>query len=229
MKLAPDSRHTINDWRLAQFAIPTGHNRRIHLEGIVRTAGKAQLEAQIFAKTWPIPDLDPKGEWKLLCDQGTDFLIFRAQTQHLDHPRHILLNIQSCLSQRQTRRTPRVDTEIYLACRQAGATTLPDQKLVRTKVNLSSQGIGFHTDLDLRPRDRVDLAIILPGATLENIRCRGCVLRMGAKTKKGRKAALGICDILPEDTEKIELFCLAAQFRNMRDKTRRLAMLLDES
>jgi hypothetical protein len=229
MKPVPDPRQTISDWRLAQFALPTGRGGQVHLEGIVRTTGATQLEVQLFARTWPIPDLDPEGEWKLLCEQGKDFIIIHGRPHHLDHPRHILLDIQSRQSRRQTRRHLRVDTEIYLACQRSEAPHPSAQNPLRTKVNLSSQGIGFHTGLDLRPRDLVDLAIILPGVTLESIRCRGRVLRMGAKTEKGRKAALEICDILPEDTEKIVLFCMAEQFRNMRDKTHMLAMLLNEN
>ena len=49
----------------------------------------------------------------------------------------------------------------------------------------------------------LNLHLILPGTTLDSLLCKAQVLSVGQTTKKGRKTALKIVHIMPEDSEKV--------------------------
>jgi magnesium-transporting ATPase (P-type) len=97
---------------------------------------------------------------------------------------------------------------------------------VRTHASLSSQGLSFTTDANFSRGDLLSLHLILPGTTLESLQCKAHVLSVGQETKKGRKTALKIVHIMPEDSEKFSLFILAEHFRSMQAKTRLMALML---
>ena len=224
-------RPIFDDWHLVEIRVPTDAKSPMVVDGLARKLGDGQMDVQIFPLMWPIPGLDPNGEWQLHCEQGMQYLSLKGRALSLSHPRQIRLQILSSQSGTHTRNNLRVDTEIYLSCRPnadrpAAARVRPP---VRRRVSLSSNGLGFFSEECFKLEEQVRLSMILPAATLEHIDCLGTVLRMGAKTEKGHKTALAFADILPLDTERIELFCLTEQFKNMQSRARFLGMLLASS
>ena len=97
--------------------------------------------------------------------------------------------------------------------------SVPVSRLAKWKTALQLVAIGF---LLAGPAGEV----ILPGTTLESLLCQAQVLNVGQAKKKGRKTALKIVHITPEDSEKFSLFILAEQFRSMQAKTRLMALML---
>lgn len=227
MTLTDDLLNLFHEWHMVEISVATLQGDAVQVDGVARASGASHLDLQIFPTNWPIPDLDHHGSWHLLCDQGLHFVNITARPERLDHPRHIRLRIENCVTRDHLRQNLRVDTEIYMAFWKGKIARQQRPQPLRTHVSLSNQGLSFATNEQLSPGEALSLHLILPGPTLESLECKAQVLHMGQVTKKGRKAALKIVHIMPEDSEKISLFCLAEHFRNMQAKNRRMALMLE--
>mgnify|MGYP001773642988 CR=1 FL=1 len=226
MTLSDDLLNVFHEWHTVEISVPTRHGDAMQIDGIARMNGPSYLESQIFPPHWPISGLDPDGDWRLLCDQGLHFTLIHATPERLEHPRQIRLKIkrqERCDHQRQNLR---VDTDIYLAWWKRKTPLATRSQPIRTHVSLSNQGLSFAAGEEFSPGELVTLHLILPGTTLEHLQCKAQVLNVGEETKKGRKTALKIVHIMPEDTEKISLFCLAEHFRSMQAKARLMTLML---
>lgn len=226
MTLTDSLLNVFHDWHMVEISVPTLRGETIHCDGVARIHGPTHLELQIFPSHWPIPDLDARGDWHLLCEQGLHFLNITAHPEKLDHPRHILLRIEGHESRDHQRQNLRVDTDIYMASWQGDITPAARPRPLRIHASFSNQVLSFVTEEDFSPEQLLCLHLILPGTTLESLLCTAKVLSVGQTTKKGRKTALKINHITPEDSEKISLFILAEHFRSMQAKTRLMALML---
>ncbi|ABA88357.1 PilZ domain protein [Syntrophotalea carbinolica DSM 2380] len=190
--------------------------------------GPTQLDVQILPSHWPFSSLDAHRCWDFHCERGIHFIQITAYPENLEHPRHMRFRIEGHRTHDHMRENLRVETDIYLAWWHARTNHPPHPQPQRTHVNLSCRGLSLCTAEPLNPDDIVTLQLILPGTTLEHLQCEAKVLRVGPTTKKGHQTALKIVHILPEDTEKISLFCLAEHFRNMQSKTRLMGLMLGD-
>lgn len=216
-----------NEWHMVEIGVPTLQGETTQVDGVARINDSSYIDLQIFPTIWPVPDFDPHGKWHLLCDQGLHFVNITAHPEKVDHPRHIRLRIEYHVTRDHMRQNLRIETEIYMAWWKGKKTAIARPQPFRTHVSLSRQGLSFTTDEELSVGEVLNLHLILPGPTLETLQCKAQILSIGQTTKKGRKTALKIVHIMPEDVEKISLFCLAEHFRNMQAKNRRMALMLD--
>jgi hypothetical protein len=226
MTSTDDLLNVFHQWHMVEISVPTLQNEAVQCDGVARMTGPSHLEVQIFPSNWPIPGLDPRKSWHLLCDQGLHFFNIIAHPEKLEHPRQIRLRIESHETRDHQRQNLRVDTDIYMAYWKGEIAQTDRPQPVRTHASLSSQGLSFTTDANFSRGDLLSLHLILPGTTLESLQCKAHVLSVGQETKKGRKTALKIVHIMPEDSEKFSLFILAEHFRSMQAKTRLMALML---
>jgi hypothetical protein len=221
-----DLLNVFHQWHMVEISVPTLQGETTQCDGVARLNGPFHLELQIFPSSWPIPALDPRESWHLLCDQGLHFINITAHPEKLEHPRHIRLRIESHETRDHLRQNLRIETDIYIACWKGEVTPAARPQPLRTHASLSSQGLSFTTEDTFATGELVSLHLILPGTTLESLLCQAQVLNVGQAKKKGRKTALKIVHITPEDSEKFSLFILAEQFRSMQAKTRLMALML---
>lgn len=220
--------NVFHEWHMVEISVPTLQGDLLHHEGVARMHGSDQLDVQILPSDWPLSSFDAHRNWDFRCEWGMHFIQITAYPENLEHPRHMRFRIESHRTHDHKRENLRVETDIYLAWWQGPTNHPPHPQPQRTHVNLSCQGLSFCTAEPLAADDIVTLQLILPGITLEHLQCEAQVLRVGQATKKGHQTALKIVRILPEDTEKLSLFCLAEHFRNMQSKTRLMGLMLGD-
>lgn len=226
MTLIDDPMNVFNEWHMVEISVPTLQGEPLHFDGVARLHGPTHLDLQVFPSNWPIPGIDSRDCWHLLCDEGLHFINITARPEKLEHPRHIRLRIEGHEICDHRRQNLRVDTDIYLAWWRGQVDYAARPQPVRTHVSLSNQGLSFVAEGDFTSGETLSLHLILPGNILEPLQCKAVVLNPGEATKKGRKMALKIVHIMPVDSEKISMFCLAQHFRNMQAKTRLMALML---
>ncbi len=166
-------------------------------------------------------DLDPQGTAFCFCS-GPDLIYnLYARIDKLLGDREVRLVISEATSYPQRRRFFRVDAEVTLRCWPAGNSEELVCKVEAKTVDLSAVGLRLTTSHQLKPGERLEMAIALPAEPPELVRCSGRVVRIdSAGDDHESEAAIDLVRIKPEDQEKLIKFCLEEQRRQIRLKVR---------
>jgi hypothetical protein len=214
------------DCRIVNVTVPVRGQQAFQSDGVIRRLSPPILEVQFPAPPLPLDRIDPAEKWRITFDKGVIFLTAWAVLSRAISPHLVQLTITHSETNNHARRDHRVDTEIYLRYWQGGENR-QGLKPLRTQVNLSGYGISFETKTSFAPNSLVELELILPGSTLERVRCLGRVIRATGKTPGCFETAFELVNISQNDIEKVIHFCMTEQFRNMQNKARILAATLN--
>jgi hypothetical protein len=214
------------DCRIVNVTVPVRGQQAFQSDGVIRRLSPPILEVQFPAPPLPLDRIDPAEKWRITFDKGVIFLTAWAVLSRAISPHLVQLTITHSETNNHARRDHRVDTEIYLRYWQGGENR-QGLKPLRTQVNLSGYGISFETKTSFAPNSLVELELILPGSTLETVRCLGRVIRATGKTPGCFETAFELVNISQNDIEKVIHFCMTEQFRNMQNKARILAATLN--
>jgi hypothetical protein len=210
------------DCHMVKATVPLLREESLSLDGVIKDFTDSSLTIQFPAQALPVADLANEGRWRITFDKGLSFLTVWARLAVLLNPSRVQLDIIGSESNHYARRDHRVNTEVYLRYWQAGdgRQELPPH---RTRVNLSGYGLSFNAETVLADNSLVELELLLPGGTLEKVRCVGRVIRGSKQKEHHSTTALELVNPCQDDIEKIIHFCMTEQFRDMQQKARMLA------
>jgi hypothetical protein len=210
------------DCSMVNVTVPLKGQQALQVDGVVRRLDSPRLEIQLPTLPLPLEEIERAEKWRITFDKGIAFLTAWADFSQALNPNLVQLTITHSEANTHIRRDHRIDTEIYLRYWQGGENR-QRLKPQRTQVNLSGYGISFRTENSLPPSSLVEMELILPGATLETIRCLGRVIRSVVKKPGYFETAFELTNVKPEDLEKVIHFSMTEQFKTMQSKTRILA------
>lgn len=214
--------------KVVKATVPTRRQGFLSLDVAVQRLAPPFLDIEIHPGQFPADDVAESGEWLLTCDQGASILSVRARLDRLLDERRVRLQMTGSSAHEGSRSFHRVDAEVYLKYWPADGDGA-DGKAVRQRVNLSGCGLRWVAPRGFGLDERLRLELILPGASLEVIRCVGKVVRVTRKGEQGFETALEIAEIAPDELDRLLAFCMTEQFRQMHSRVRVLASFLAPS
>lgn len=211
--------------KVVKAAVPTRRQGFLSLDVAVQCLAPPYIDIEIHPGQCPSDDVAEAGEWLLTCDQGTSVVSVRARVDSLIDERRVRLRVTEAAAHEGSRSFHRVDAEVYMKYWPAEGEGIGG-KAVRQRVNLSGCGLRWLAHHSFGLKERLSLELVLPGVSLEVIRCTGRVVRVTGKGEQGFETALEIAEIAPEDMDRLLAFCMTEQFRQMQSKVRVLASFL---
>lgn len=223
-----DALACLSGHKVVKAAVPTRRHGFLSLDVAVQRLAPPYIDVEVPAGQCPSDDVAEGGDWLLTCDQGTSVVSVRARVDSLLDERRVRLRVTEAAAHEGSRSFHRVDAEVYMKYWPAEAKTAGG-KAVRQKVNLSGCGLRWLAPHSFDLKDRLSLELVLPGVSLEVIRCTGRVVRVMGKGERGYETAMEIAEIAPEDMDRLLTFCMTEHFRQMQSKVRVLASFLTPS
>ena len=224
----PDILTFLTDRSVVKVTLPTRRQGTLSLDAAVVRLVPPFIDLELHPGQFPSDEVAESREWVLTCEEGTRILAIRARARRILDDRRVRLEIVGSSALEGSRSFDRVDADVYLKywpADEEGAQGKP----VRRKVNLSGCGLRLVTDYAFEAGARLGLELVLPGKSLEVIRCTGEVVRVCELAGGEYETALEIAVIEPDDLGRLLNFCTAEQFRQMHNKVRVLASFLSPS
>lgn len=219
----------LTDRSVVKVAVPTRRQGTLSLDAAVLRLVPPFIDVELHPGQFPSDEVAESTEWVLTCEEGSRILAIRAQARQVLDDRRVRLEIVGSSAMEGSRSFDRVDADVYLKYWPADEEEGAQGKPVRRKVNLSGCGLRLVTDYAYEAGDRLGLELVLPGKSLEVIRCTGEVVRVCELAGGEFETALEIAVIEPDDLGRLLNFCTAEQFRQMHNKVRVLASFLSPS
>ncbi len=208
---------------LARVAVPSN-------EGIAET-----YFARVKITVFPLIEVEFSGDkypadesvddWVITVDTITHLVSIRAKVEAHLKPNCFCLRVLGSQHHVQGRRHQRVEAEAYLRCFSNGESSEKWAKPLKKKVDISPSGIRFFADGDFPLGKKIQVELFLLGHALEKVVFEGKVIRASTKENAGLEVSVDITEIRSSDEEKISAFCMAQQFRNMKNKAEGLVSL----
>lgn len=218
------SKH-FREYRLVKLDLQVGSGDRLSLDCVVKMSTPPILEARFLPAQFPGKEIAPQSEVRITSMEGaTIHAIFARIARVLDDMR-LEMVVEGANSYGDTRRTFRIDTEIYLRCwrpseERPGRATLE-------KVNLSGGGIQFITSEAVKTGDKLIVEMTLPGKEQGGVCCSCTIVRTSRKKIGVNEVALQFPELAGEDLETLLDFCIIEKVRQVRGKVQFLGDVLE--
>jgi PilZ domain len=211
---------------LARVAVPSSGGIAETYFGRVKITAFPLIEVEFTGEKYPADEND---DWVITVDTITHLISIRARVEARLKPNCFCLRVLGSQHHVQGRRHQRVEAEAYVRCFSNGEGSEKWAKPLKKKVDISPSGIRFFADGEFPLGEKIQVELFLLGPALEKVVFAGKVIRTSIKENAGLEVTVNITEIQSSDEEKITAFCMAQQFRNMKNKAEGLVSLDSQS